>query len=120
VTAADADDVPFDARNPLTVCYPGIRARLAAAARRCAWPAFEDEIDHHLTAVELPPTLLLPIASAAAAGGEPARAVTAAAACGFLVASLRWFDDAQDRDRDDALSARLGALAALRTSPPPR
>jgi geranylgeranyl pyrophosphate synthase len=35
--------------------------------------------------------------------------VTAAAACGFLVAAFRWFDDAQDRDRDDALWARIGA-----------
>jgi geranylgeranyl diphosphate synthase type I len=101
------DDVVTD-RNPLTAFYQEIRARLAAAAGRCGWPALEAEVERHLTAVELPPTLLLPIASAAAAGGDPARAVTAAAACGFLVASFRWFDDVQDRDRDDALWARLG------------
>jgi geranylgeranyl diphosphate synthase type I len=99
--------------NPLTAFYPEIRARLAAVAASCEWPALEAEIERHLTAVELPPTLLLPIASAAAAGGDPARAVAAAAACGFLVASFRWFDDVQDGDRDDALWARLGAGRAM-------
>lgn len=100
------------ATHPLTHFYPEIRRQIAAAVDGAAWPAFATEVASHFGRRLLPPPVLLPLASAAAVGGEPARALGVSAAFGFLLLSVRWFDDTQDRDRDDALCARLGPARA--------
>ncbi|MDX1997431.1 MAG: polyprenyl synthetase family protein [Thermoanaerobaculia bacterium] len=98
--------------NPLTAFYPAIRARLVTSSEAAAWPAFAAEVAGQFGRHSLPPPVLLPLASAAAVGGDPARAVGVAAAFSFLLLSVRWFDDTQDRDRDDALCVRLGPARA--------
>jgi geranylgeranyl diphosphate synthase type I len=95
------------ARDPLTALYPEIRRRIAALAAG-TWPALEEQIARHLTAVPLPTPTLLPAASAAAVGGEARRALPVAAASGLLIVALRWFDDLQDRDRDESLWQEIG------------
>jgi geranylgeranyl diphosphate synthase, type I len=97
------------AGHPLTALYPEIRACLATQAEACGWPDFAEQIARHLTRARLPIHLLLPPASAAAVGGEARRAVPAAAACGFLIVAMRWFDDLADRDRTDSLWQEVGA-----------
>jgi geranylgeranyl pyrophosphate synthase len=99
--------------NPLTVLYSDIRASIEAAARACAWADFEREIARHLTRTRLPPHVVLPLASARAVGGAPRRALSVAVACAFLIASMRWFDDAQDRDRGESLCNELGTGRAV-------
>lgn len=99
-------------RNPLTDFYPAIRERLVAAVEAAAWPALATEVASHFGRRLLPPPVLLPLASAGVVGGEPARALGVSAAFGFLLLSVRWFDDLQDQDREDALWARLGAARA--------
>lgn len=100
------------ALNSLTAYYPIIREQVAALAAAAAWPAFATEVAGHFGRRLLPPPVLLPLASAAVVGGEPARALGVSAAFSFLLLSVRWFDDTQDRDRDDALCARLGPARA--------
>lgn len=99
--------------NPLTRFLPEIRARLAAVACACEWPEFELQITRHLTQTSLPPHVMLPIASAAAIGGEPWRALSVSTACGLLIVSMRWFDDAQDLDRQESLWGELGSGRAI-------
>lgn len=102
-----------DQSNPLTKFFPEIRERIDALARACAWPEFERQVARHLTRTQLPPHVILPLASAAAVGGKPERALPVAAACGFLIAATRWFDDAQDRDRQESLWRELGHGRAI-------
>jgi len=104
--------MPAAALNPLTAFYPEIRSRIAELAGACAWPGLEEQIARHLTRTHLPLHLILPIASAAAVGGEPRRALSAAAACAFLIVSMRWFDDLQDRDRGESLWQEVGPARA--------
>jgi geranylgeranyl pyrophosphate synthase len=56
---------------------------------------------------------MLPIASAAAVGGAARRALPVATACGLLSVAMRWFDDAQDRDREESLWRELGSGRAV-------
>lgn len=100
------------ALNPLIAFYPTLRSKVAELAAGCHWPAFAAEVNARLARGWLPPPVLLPFASAAVVGGEPARAVSVAAAFGFLLFAIRWFDDAQDHDRDDALWALVGPARA--------
>jgi len=102
-----------DQFNPLTRFFPEIRKRIDALARACEWPEFEKQIGVHLTRTQLPPHVILPLASAAAAGGNPAKALPIAAACGFLIVATRWFDDIQDRDREESLWREIGAGRAV-------
>jgi geranylgeranyl diphosphate synthase type I len=99
--------------NRLTAFLPEVRESIDAAARACAWPEFEAQIARHLTRTTLPPHVILPIASAAAVGGEPRRALPVAVACAYLIVSMRWFDDAQDRDRPESLWSELGMGRAV-------
>ena len=101
------------ALNPLTCHLPEIRARIAAAARDWEWPELEEQIARHLTRTRLPAHVMLPVASAAAAGGEPGRALSTAAAYGLLIVAMRWFDDVQDRDRDESLWQAVGPDRAV-------
>lgn len=100
------------APNLLTAYYPAIRERVVAQAGACQWPAFVEEVGRHLIRPLLPPPALLPVAGAAAVGGDLARALPVSAAFAFLLLSVRWFDDTQDHDRDHALWARVGAPRA--------
>jgi geranylgeranyl pyrophosphate synthase len=61
----------------------------------------------------LPPHVILPLASAAATGGKPEKALSVAAACGFLIVATRWFDDVQDRDRKESLWREVGPGRAV-------
>ncbi|HEX6045674.1 MAG TPA: polyprenyl synthetase family protein [Pyrinomonadaceae bacterium] len=102
-----------DQFNPLTRFFPDIRERIDALARACEWPEFERQIARHLTHTQLPPHVILPLASAAAVSGEPEKALSVAAACGFLIAATRWFDDVQDRDREESLWREVGSGRAV-------
>lgn len=97
----------------LSGLYPEIGAGVEAAARRTVWPEFEREVARHLCQTRLPPHVMLPPASAQAVGGAPASAMTVAVACAFLVLSMRWFDDAEDRDREASLWNELGTGRAV-------
>jgi len=99
--------------NPLTRFFPEIRARIDALARACEWPEFERQIARHLTRTQLPPHVILPIASAAAVGGTPERALSTTAACAYMIVAMRWFDDAQDRDRKESLWNEVGHGRAI-------
>ena len=103
----------IDRVNPLTRFFPEIRERIDALARACEWPEFERQIAVHLTRTQLPPHVILPLASAAAISGNPDKALPVAAACGFLIVTTRWFDDVQDRDRKESLWREVGAGRAV-------
>jgi geranylgeranyl pyrophosphate synthase len=60
----------------------------------------------------LPPLMALPLAAAAAVGGEPADAVPCAAAWLVVNLAMRVFDDLHDRDRYGALHERVGDARA--------
>jgi geranylgeranyl pyrophosphate synthase len=95
-------------QSPLVHLFRDIRAGINAAARDCEWPEFEHQIARHLTQTHLPPHVVLPLASAQAVSGDPKRALSVAVACSYLIVAMRWFDDAQDRDRSDSLWSELG------------
>jgi geranylgeranyl diphosphate synthase, type I len=99
--------------NRVTEFLPEVRERIGASAKACGWPEFETQITRHLTRTTLPPHVMLPIASAAAAGGDPRRALPVAVACAYLIVSMRWFDDAQDRDRPESLWGDVGMGRAV-------
>lgn len=65
-------------------------------------------VREHLIRPPLPLPAIVPLASCAAVQGSPERAVPATAAWLFLLLSLRWFDDAEDRDRTDDLWNTIG------------
>ena len=92
---------------------PEVRQRIGALAQACEWPEFERQIDRHLTNTTLPRHVILPLASAAAVGGEPRRALSAAVACAYLIVASRWFDDSQDRDRPESLWSDVGMGRAV-------
>jgi geranylgeranyl diphosphate synthase, type I len=94
-------------KNPLTTFYPLIRARVVELTPK-SWPDLAREIERHVTLFDFPRTVLLPIATCAAAGGAPNRAVSPAAAIGFVLLCARWLDDAVDRDRSDGLWSIVG------------
>jgi geranylgeranyl pyrophosphate synthase len=94
-------------RNPLTACYPLIRARMTEITPE-GWPDLAREIARHVTLFSFPPAVLLPITTCAAAGGPPRRAVSSAAAIGFILLCARWLDDGVDRDRPDGLWSTVG------------
>jgi len=94
--------------NPLTRYFADIRVRLTEMTIAYGWPEFELQIERHLTHTNLPSHVILPIASAAAVGGNPRHALSVATACGLLTVSMRWFDDVQDHDRKESLWEDLG------------
>lgn len=93
--------------NPLTSYYAPVRAEIVRLAAS-SWPELSDEILRHLTRCRLPTSVALPLGACAAAGGDPQRAVSTAAGFGLLHLAVRWFDDLQDKDRDDGLWRRVG------------
>ena len=99
--------------NPLTHFFPDIRKQLRVMALSCEWPDLQQQINKHLSDTQLPPHVILPIACAAAVGGRPENALSVSVACGLLILSMRWFDDAQDRDREDSLWAEVGMGRAV-------
>jgi geranylgeranyl pyrophosphate synthase len=99
--------------NRVTEFFPQIRERIIVSAQACAWPQFEMQIARHLTRTTLPPHVILPIASAGAVGGEPRRALPVAVGCAYLIVSMRWFDDTQDRDRPESLWREIGMGRAV-------
>ncbi|MGH8050922.1 MAG: polyprenyl synthetase family protein [Arenimonas sp.] len=102
--------------NPLSLYLPEIRARLSAIAHTSEWPDFERQVERHLTNTKLPTHLVLPLACAAAVGGDPRSALSTATSCGFLLLAMRWFDDLQDRDRSENLSSEIGTGRAINMS----
>ncbi|MBV9990036.1 MAG: polyprenyl synthetase family protein [Alphaproteobacteria bacterium] len=94
-------------RNPLTAFYPDVRARMVELTPQ-DWPEMTRAVEQHITQFDFPTSVLLPLATCAAAGGAPEQAVGAAAALGFVLLGIRWLDDAADRDRPDGLWATLG------------
>jgi geranylgeranyl diphosphate synthase, type I len=84
----------------LVTLYPAIRERIVEVVASAHWPELKAQIDRHLTATPLPVHLVVPLASAAAVGGEPEAALSVSASCGFLLVGLRWLDDLADRDRE--------------------
>ena len=92
---------------------PEVREGIRQLAGACAWPAFESQVDRHLTRTSLPRHVILPLASAAAVGGQPRRALSTAVACAYLILASRWFDDLQDRDRPESLWSDLGMGRAI-------
>jgi geranylgeranyl pyrophosphate synthase len=99
--------------NSLTRYYSDIRAHLSTMANACEWPEFQRQIERYITHTSLPPHVILPIACASTVGGNPQHALSAAAACGLLIVSMRWFDDVQDRDRQESLWSEIGAGRAI-------
>ena len=87
--------------------------RIGALAQACEWPEFESQIGRHLTNTTLPRHVILPLASAAAVGGEPRQALSVAVACAYLIVASRWFDDLQDRDRPESLWIDVGMGRAV-------
>jgi len=92
---------------------PEVREGIRQLAGACAWPAFESQVDRHLTRTSLPRHVILPLASAAAVGGQPRRALSTAVACAYLILASRWFDDLQDRDRSESLWSDIGIGRAI-------
>jgi geranylgeranyl pyrophosphate synthase len=99
--------------DSITSLFTEIRERIETSARGCEWADFEAHIASHLTLTSLPPHVILPVASAAAVGGEPRRGLSAAVACAYVIVASRWFDDAQDRDRPESLWSRVGMGRAI-------
>ena len=99
-------------RSPLIELLPLIRAGIASAARASHWADFEQQVERHLLLPRLPPHALLPLACARATRGDPRAAVPVAVACCYLLLALRWFDDAQDRDRRETLCNEIGGARA--------
>ena len=99
--------------NPLASYFPEIRSRLSVISQATEWPEFERQIEHHLVQTKLPVHLILPLACAASIGGDPRRALSTATSCAFLLVAMRWFDDLQDRDRNESLWNEIGTGRAL-------
>jgi geranylgeranyl pyrophosphate synthase len=93
--------------RPIIEHVAAVRERLEATLHG-SWEELERQVRGCLLDHPLPPSLVLPLASCAAAGGDPGRAAPIGAACAFLLLALRWFDDVQDRDRADGLWATVG------------
>ncbi|HEU4780776.1 MAG TPA: polyprenyl synthetase family protein [Steroidobacteraceae bacterium] len=99
-------------RSALLALLPAIRMEITRIARATGWGDFEHQVERHLTLPRLPPHVFLPLACARATGGDPRAAIPVAVACGYLMLALRWFDDAQDRDRRQSLCGEIGAARA--------
>lgn len=92
---------------PVTAWLPRVHERIHAATAACGWPELARQVDGHL-AEPLPLLLVLPLASCAAAGGDPGTAVDTAAACAMLALAARWLDDVCDLDRPGDLWSEVG------------
>lgn len=99
--------------NPLASHFPEIRDRVSVISKASEWPEFERQIESHLVQTKLPIHLILPLACAAAIGGDPRKAISTATSCAFLLVAMRWFDDLQDRDRNESLWKEIGPGRAL-------
>ena len=99
--------------NSLASYLPDIRTRLSVISKASEWPEFERQIESHLVHTKLPVHLILPLACAAAIGGDPRKAISTATSCAFLLVAMRWFDDLQDRDRNESLWKEIGPGRAL-------
>jgi geranylgeranyl diphosphate synthase type I len=76
------------------------------------WPEFAALL-RSLTEEPLGPLATLPLASCAAAGGDPEAAVPVAATWEVLSVAVRILDDAEDQDRPDALWNDIGVARAV-------
>ena len=107
VESASAD--PLDRIETFKELYPAVRERIREHLPP-DWPEIERAMSTMLSG--LPPLAVLPLASAAATGGEPTRAIPFTAAWVVFNVAYRLLDDLQDQDRPDGYWAELGVPRA--------
>jgi hypothetical protein len=100
----------------MTVAQPAGEVREALGTVRAiidahlpaGWPELGYRVSRELLDPGLPLPVAVPCAACMAAGGRAVDAARCAAAWALLLLSARWFDDAQDQDREAALWREVG------------